>query len=53
MEVEAENLREEDKMRKAEEKKRTAKFPPIKPGSLLPKDSGFCPCKKAITKLKN
>ena len=51
--AEAERLREEDETRKAEEKKRKAKFPPIKPGSLPPKDSGFRPCEKAITKLKN
>ena len=52
-EAEAERLREDNEMRKAEEKKRKAKFPPIKPGSLPPKDSGFGPCEKAIAKLKN
>ena len=52
-EVDTERLREEEEVRKAEEKKRKAKFPPIIRGMLPPKDSGFRPCEKAITKLKN
>ena len=52
-EAEAARSREEDETRKAEERKRKAKFPPITPGSLPPKDSGFRPCEKAISKLKS
>jgi hypothetical protein len=51
--AEAERLQEESEMRKAEDKKKKAKFPPIAPGSLPPKDSGSRPCERAITKLKN
>lgn len=52
-EAEAERLREEGEARKAEDKKKKARFPPIAPGSLPPKDSGSRPCDRAITKLKN
>ena len=52
-ETEAERLREDEEVRTAEEKKKKAKFPPIIRGMLPPKDSGFRPCGKAITKLKN
>ena len=52
-EAEAERLREESEARKAEEKKKKVKFPPLVPGLPPPKDSGFRPCQKAITKLGN
>jgi hypothetical protein len=52
-EAEAERLREEEEEKRAEQKKTKSKFPPIMRGMLPPKDSGFRPCQKAVTRLKN
>jgi len=52
-EAEAERLQEEEELRKAEEKKKRIKFPTIAPGLPPPKDLGFRPCQKAITKLES
>ena len=53
VEAEAERLQEEDEARKAEEKKRRFKFPTLILGTPPPKDSGFRPDEKAITRLEN
>ena len=52
-EIEAERLREEEESRNAEEKKKKTKFPTLVPGLPPPKDSGFRPCQRAITRLEN
>lgn len=52
VETEVERLGEDEKVRTAEKKKK-ARFPPIIRGALAPKDSGFRPCEKAISRLKS